>query len=297
MTVKAGEKIKNPLSNKKVMVKFIDNKKHAEKPKQHMLWKGKLDGTVDKMVVAMMPNGTLRDPFTPNERAFVADATGLNPIIFDPYYKGQDSYWTDYVVIVDKEGLVLDMSNLHDFIKERVLRTNTGLVAPSLEATKNNAKASYKYYLVDEGQDIDAGSQDLEDKTKVYTSLAKISKDKAKMSYLIRQITLKTPGRNIELKTLSAQLNAIIEGNISKIAALIDDKYFEYKVLIENGVLYGAIQYNNGEYAINDPKEGIMPMALKGGKADLSAAAEFIAEPMNQKLKFLIEERIKNALE
>ena len=284
--------IKTCLENKRVLVKFKANEKYKKLPKNHILWAGKLDNTTDKFQVKAKPNGSLYDVFTKNEAAFVANEMGLDPRVFGANYRGDDGFWDDYKVNLSKEGLILDLSNLEDFIKYKVLLTNDGLIAPNLKSLKDRPKASYKYYIVDEGAEKDASAQSMTNKMRAYKELGKISGNIDKLRYITKSLTDKYPGTKVKSKDLEAILDGVFDKKIDKFFKVIEDEYFPYKVLIENAYMYGVVTRDRDLYF----HEG-KAIANEGVKSTLHNAAIYLADPINQQIKFLIEERIKTAKE
>lgn len=281
------------LTDKKILIKFVVKAQFKDKPKGHLLWGGKLDNTKDVLCVAANPsNGSLKDPFTAEERLFVSKATGIDSKYFDPFYRGSDGFWNDYEVLLTKDGSILDMSDLNDFIKYKVLLTNDKLIAPTYDSFSKNPKASYKYYMVDEKAEVKTKARSLNSKVTAYKALDKIRKDRAKMHYLVLELTKLTPGRATSIETLEAQLEIAMETKLDKFVDLVQDKLFDTKVFLEKAVMEGVLVKRGGEF-YHDNK----PLAAEGMKANITNAATYISDPQHQDIFLVIEDRLNNARE
>lgn len=281
----------NPLSNKQIVVKYIPKHKAGITNKNHLIYAGKLDIATDKFSPMMNPRtGVIFDPFTTEEREFVARELGIESKRLSPHYIGDDNYWNDYYVTLGKSGDVLDLRQVTDFIKYKVLLTNKGKIAPSFE--DRYKKPSYAYYLIDKTLDVDNNTHILEEKEKAYVSLSAISKDRLKLAYVINQLTKKSVAARTDIKTLKAQLNNKLESNIGSFNKIMDDKLFDTKVLIHTALMLGVLSKKNNEYFLEGKK-----LCDDTQSSTLENSAMYLADPVNQETKFLIEERIKTANE
>lgn len=277
----------NPLSNKQIVVKYIMKHKAGITDKNHLIYGSKLEIATDKFAPMMNPRtGVIFDPFTTEEREFVAQELGIEPKRLSPNYIGDDNFWNDYYVILGKSGDVLDLRQVSDFIKYKVLLTNKGKIAPSFE--DRNKKPSYSYYLIDKALDVDTNTHLLEEKEKAYVALSNISSDKYKLAYVVWQLTKKSMALRTDIKTLKAQLNNKLESSIPQFNKILSDKLFDAKVLIHSALMHGVISRKNNEFFLEGKK-----LADDNQSSNLENSALYLSDPVNQETKFLIEERIK----
>jgi len=283
-------KVFNPLSSKKVLVKYIMNYKNGVTQKDHPIYGGKLDVATDVFYVKKnVSTDAYMDPFTEDERKFVASQLGIEENRLSPHAL-KNSFWDEYTVSLNKLGETLNLSNVEDFIKLKVLLTNDGLISPNFSLIKN--KPSYRYYIVDEEEEITLKSESLNSKKDAYINYGKIESDKVKLSYIIWRLTERTVASNTKIDTIQAQLEGLLDTKTALFNKHFTDKLFEYKVLIYKGMINGVISRKSEEYYM----EG-SPIMTGGTTSNLENTAAFLADPINQEIKFLIEDRIKNTKE
>lgn len=287
----SNDKVKNFLTNKKIYVRHIPDHKGGIKPKDHPLSGGMLDIATVTLYAKRSRNGSYVDPFTPDEREFVAQQLGLSPERLSIHNR-DDNYWDTFSVSLSKSGMTLDMSNLLDFIKYKVLLTNDGIICDNPAHVRN--KPSYRFLLVDEATEISSKSKTLSSRKLAYKSYGKFEEDKIRLGYIVWQMTSNMPNRTSKLEELQARIetNDLLEEKADNFNKLVSDKYFEYKVLIYKALINGVITRKNGEYFM----EGVL-VVKNGSNGNLQNTAQYLADPINQESKFLIEDRINNAKE
>lgn len=280
----------NPLSNKKILVKYKMNFKNGITEKRHPLYGGMLDTATTTLYLKKNPStGAYVDPFTEDERAFVAATMGIEEVRLSPHAL-TNNYWDTYRVVLSKTGTILDMKNIEDFVKYKVLLSNTGIISPDFESVKK--RETYKYYLVDEANEIKTKSTVINSRKEAYMSYGKIDSDKDKLSYMIWQMTKQFQAKNTSIDVLQAKImdGDMLESRAEKFNKIFKDKLFEYKIVIYKGLLNSVITRKNEEYYM----EGKI-IVDNGSTGNLENTAIFLANPANQEIKFLIEDRISNA--
>ena len=279
----------NPLSKKKILVKYKMNFKNGITEKRHPLYGGMLDTATTTLYLRKNGStGAYIDPFTPEERTFVAETMGIEEIRLSPHAL-TNSYWDTYKVTLSKAGCVLDMSNVEDFVKYKVLLSNTGIISPDFESVKK--RETYKYYLVDEANEIKTKSGVVNARKNAYISYGKIDSDEDKLSYMIWQMTKQFQSKGTKIDILQAKImeGDMLEARADKFNKIFTDKLFEYKVVIYKGLINSVITRKNEEYYM----EGKL-IVDNGSTGNLENTAIFLANPANQEIKFLIEDRISN---
>ena len=204
-------------------------------------------------------------------------------------HKRDQNYWTDFKVRLRNEVKVLDLSKPEEYIIYKVLLTNDGTIAPS-EAEKFG-KGTYKFAIVEEGyQNIEkvksAGS-----KMEAYKFFGKIESSPTKMKEFLNVYYTQKPGgksvpSNAKQEFLIAEIEKVIEVDLSGFLTLANDKEFEKKVLIYSGLKFKAILREGMNY--KTPEGTIMGV-------NLQEAIAFLDNPSNSDEVIRIKGRIETA--
>ena len=119
----------NPLREETVTVKFLP-KDGSITDKQHMLYGGMAENATRTFTVPIIAStGTLKNVLTNAEKAYFEDALGVNLSV----HNKKDNYWENFKVRLTKSDNILDLSNVDDYLKYKVLLANTQFICPSLE--------------------------------------------------------------------------------------------------------------------------------------------------------------------
>lgn len=217
---------------------------------QHMGFGGMFDGAVTKFTL-YMDEKTMKivNPFkSPEEQKFFEIQLGgdMNP----NNYKKETSYWYNYGITVIKSPEVIEIgqrfigSTPEDALAIKVLRTCKQLVAPSWEERFN--KGTYRWVLIPEDYEEEKAGIELDTQKKIWMHLGSIDSNVTKMKdflsiyYAGKNKTKKVPSdatREFLVKELGNLIAEDQEGYIK----VIDDKDYEFKVLIMKAIEKGAI--------------------------------------------------------
>ena len=233
--------------------------------------------------------GILIDPLTDAERKFFESVESNMALDTGDLSKRDQNYWTDFKVRLRNEVKVLDLSKPEEYIIYKVLLTNDGTIAPS-EAEKFG-KGTYKFAIVEEGyQNIEkvksAGS-----KMEAYKFFGKIESSPTKMKEFLNVYYTQKPGgksvpSNAKQEFLIAEIEKVIEVDLSGFLTLANDKEFEKKVLIYSGLKFKAILREGMNY--KTPEGTIMGV-------NLQEAIAFLDNPSNSDEVIRIKGRIETA--
>jgi hypothetical protein len=209
-------------------------------------------------------------------------------------YKKKDSFWHTFRVSVDKDGSELNLNNLLDNLKWRVLQ-----VVPQVASSwKDRYKsAEYKFALVD-------GEHIVEDKVKrtdllmkAYKHLDDINASETKMKDLLR-VFYGSSGRvtaTTSRKQMVAMLGNIIDesevpGSLRKFISIIEDKDYATKVFIQDTLEAGAlVKFEKTKYKMAG---GTDNDAVANNETEL---IEFLQNKKNSVIKKTLETQIKNS--
>lgn len=286
-----GEEIKSCLRNERVIVRYLKKGNNFIKHPDHIAYGGLLDSANIYLTLGVHRNGSYIDPFTEDERIFLEKKLTLEPKILSPHNK---EYWDNYYVMLSKHDVLLDMADPIDYVKLKVLESNKNLVAPNLDAlTSGYSKASYRYVIINQGDEDKKVNASITKKKKCYMLYGKMDDNRDKLVYVQRAITGRSSAKNTKIATLSAAVGQLIETETDTFYRICSDNYFDTKVLIDKGVKLGAILRRDGEHYTPENK----PLCEKGENPTLEVTAKYLNQPEYQEIKFAIETRIDNARE
>lgn len=187
---------------------------------------------------------------TDEEQKFFEEVLNLEPNTLSIYNKASN-YWsqTNFYVVLDKEGITLDLRDPIDNLKWRVLKANP-TVAPSWEERFDSGE--YAWALVDSNYESEETASNFKRKTKAYALLAKITNSKDKMRDVLRIYGKRTSGDESD-EWLQAELSKIVESGkagVEKLINIFEDTDFEMKLFVEKAIEVGAIQKNKTRYML-----------------------------------------------
>lgn len=190
--------------------------------------------------------GDLLDPLTIKEREFFeSDKAGLALKKGDLLIHNKEAtFWPEFQIKLDKHLTQLDLSDPMDYLTYKVLLVNKRLVAPS-NAEKFN-KASYKFVIVEEGYQNETRVKAASSKKEAYKFMGKIDSSKQAMRDFLNVYNTQKPGGksvppNATESFLIAELDRLVEDNLTDFLGLARDKNYEKKVLIFNAMKARAL--------------------------------------------------------
>lgn len=248
----------------------------------------KLEGAFDMFTVAMSRNGTLKNPFTDAEKNYLTEVLQLDSKELSVYTA--NSFLRLQNIRLGKDPVKLDLSQPDDFIKYKILLTNTDKVAPSVKDVKK--KGTYKYYIEREA-DVTSVNKEKGDINKTaWKEYGKMEENKGKLAAFLKVYSrvMGQPAKKIDKSTkldfLQGQVSAIIEANTKQFAEIVDNPNYDTILLIAEAVEKGIIVAKGTNYF------------LKGGTDKLGSSlietVSYLNNAMNQELKLTIEQQIKD---
>jgi hypothetical protein len=230
--------VKNVLKNEKVTVTPIFRRGNWL-PKGHD-GEFMFTGAKQRFCVPRLPNGALADPLTEDERKFFESAEGglsLKPGDLS-VYKKDDNYWERMEIVLDKNGVTLDLSNPMDYIRYAILRANKHLIAPTLsEALK---KASYKFALVKDEEKHVSKVKSADKNKEAWMEFGKISDSPERMMNFLK-VYGKNVAKNSKRDFLVGQISDIIEIDIDGFLKVITDENYSIKCFIHTCIDKGVV--------------------------------------------------------
>lgn len=287
----------NILKNEKVVVRYIPRKKgYYEDPKSPL--KGGLAETSQiTLVVPRLRSGVLKNILTDVEKDFIEEALGIGKDALS-IYKRENNYWMSSTpncinsVVLTKRDTILNLNDLNDYIKYKILLANDDIVCPSLSELEERPKATYRFVLVNEVQEAKSVGNKANAKYESYVAYGKYKDNPSVLRCIIELIEGKRVAHDTKLEHLQSMVTNLLETDMRRFNSVVTDELLTYKALIKEGIYHGIILFRNGLHYF---KEDSTPLSEEYEEPRLNTAAKFLAAPANQDLKDKIEYLIKNS--
>jgi len=279
------------LRNNKIIVKYsirpnsnIDNVKHV-------LYGGMAESASRTFTVQMLRNGQMPNVLTDDEKAFLEDYMGLPPNALSIYLK-KDNFWKNYQVRLTKSDTYLDLSIPEDYIKYKVLLTNTSTICPSLQEYMDSKgrKATYQFYMVNEGDEINQTNSTMSASMEASLELGKILENKSVLKLVVEIMEGKAISKQTKLDFIKAMAFKAMQSNPKLFLSVAKDPMLKTKVLLSECVEYGIVNIRSGLYYLSANSE---PLCEAGEESTLSTAAKYLNSPKRQEVKLTLEAKLK----
>ena len=277
------------LSNKRIIVKHLPKETGLVSNPKHVLYGGMAENAVIYYTVPMLQTGKLVNVLTNEEKDYLEYIMGLEYNALSIYRK-ENNYWENLQVRLTKQDNILDLSSPDDYIKYKVLLANKDEIAPSMEAAQNRPKATYKFVIVEEGEEISQAKNEMTLTMRAFVKFGEYQKDYYTLKTIYELIDGRPVAANTSLDFLLTSVGKIVKSNPSLFLTVCEDKYLEAKVLIKRAIEAGIIA-NRGNFLYLTSNN--TPLCDNNEEPTLSIAAKFISLPKNQELKFSIEAKLK----
>lgn len=245
----------NVLSNEKVVIRPIRRKGG---------WHGMLESHHDsafmnvgakmRLCVPMSESaGTIVDPLkemTDSEKIFLKNRLSLDSVEKFNIYN-EKCFWRKFEIIIDRNGLVLDLNNIMDFMKLKVFECNTELIAPNWKSRLS--RGTYRFAICREKDEHKAELEDLSDNEKAYMFLGEMSSSAGKLKdflylYYMEVKGSKPPPKTTDIKLLKAEVGKILKSNIKTFLRILEDPHYSTKLLIRKAVKEGELIQDKHNY-------------------------------------------------
>lgn len=275
------------LKNKKVIVQFIPRPTKEIRDPKHIAYGGKLEGCNDYIAPPRLRKDQLKNILTKEEKIGLEHLMGIDLSIYSDFWKSYKKGGL-FPIALGKKKLTLNLSVPEDYIIHKVLLSNRTLIANSLDDVRK--RGSYKYVLVDEGENEKVDQDNATNKTKAYLIFSEINTDKAKMRYILRQFG-KNTNVSHEKGFLIGEIGKIIDSKTKMFIEIASDENLDTKVLMQEALRLGVIRKSGQEYYTAEGE----PIADENESPTHEVAARFLNCALGQEMKFAIEARIKVA--
>lgn len=284
----------NCLRNEQVIVRYLPKQSRMVTNPKHVLFGGMAENATRTFVVPMLSSGRYVNVLTDSEKDFLEELMGL-PANALSIYKKVDNFWDDAneagisKVTLRKQDNYLNLANVEDYIRYKILLANKEYIAPSLEALETNPKATYQFVILTEDSETQSAKKGMTILMQCYTAYGKIEDDVDALRVIIETLTGVTVHKNTKKEFLQTKANELIQGNSKMFLKIATDPMLQTKVLIRRCIEEGLIAHRGNQYYI---KEGNIPMC-EDGEPTLNVAAQWINLPKNQEVKLSLEAKLK----
>lgn len=196
-------------------------------------------------------------------------------------YKMEKNFWTQFEVKIPKDGLQLDLNDVHDYLRYKFLLCYTNIICPSPEQAYENLE--YKFTFADEQHEIQKQNKRGEIKKNAWIEFGKIEGSMEKLRNVLT-IYGRKPLGSAKQEFLIAEVNKIVEENPVKFLEIVRDKDMDIKILINKAVSVGALRKQKSSYSL--PGGDII------GRTE-SETIEFLKDKMNQDIYLTIKAQIE----
>ena len=261
---------------------------------KHVLFGGMAENATRTFVVPMLSSGRYVNVLTDDEKDFLEDIMGL-PKNAMSIYKKVDNFWDDTneagisKVTLRKQDNYLNLANVEDYIRYKILIANKDYIAPSLEALETHPKATYQFVILTEESETKSARKGMTTLMQCYTAYGKIEDDVDALRIIIETLTGITVHKNTKKEFLQTKINELIQSNSKMFLKIATDPLLQTKVLIRKCIESGLIAHRGNQYYI---REGNVPMC-EDGEPTLNVAAQWINLPKNQEIKLSLEAKLK----
>ncbi len=245
-----------------------------------------------KYTVPMTRTGSLVNPLTAEEKRYfeeVDDQLDFKegdlsiPSESIRVNGSDDNYWLGFTVELDKNIRILDLNEPMDYIIYKVLIANKDHIAPSWE--ERNDKATFKYALVEEGEEQKAQATVANKKREAYKQFGKMESSPDEMLKFLK-VYGKKVSENSTREFLEGEVSKVIEEDIDGFLDIVNDPHYDTKLLITNGLEVGALIKERSTYS------------LPGGEVigkSLQETIDYLEDNKNQDVRLEIEHRIEKS--
>ena len=284
----------NCLKNEQIIIRYLPRQSRMVTNPKHVLFGGMAENATRTFVVPMLSSGRYVNVLTDSEKDFLEELMGLPPNALS-IYKKVDNFWDDAneagisKVTLRKQDNYLNLANVEDYIRYKILLANKDYIAPSLEALETNPKATYQFVILTEDSETQSAKKGMTTLMQCYTAYGKIEDEVDTLRVIIETLTGVRVHKNTKKEFLQTKVNELIQGNSKMFLKVATDPMLSTKVLIRRCVEEGLIAHRGNQYYI---KDGNIPMC-EDGEPTLNVAAQWINLPKIQEIKLSLEAKLK----
>lgn len=272
----------NPLRKETVVVRFL--------PKPNANFGGMLDNGMRTFTVPIISStGSLKNVLTKEEKDYFENLMGVNLSVHNKV----NNYWTNFKVRLERADNVLDLSNPDDYLKYKVLLTNSQLICPSVQELEKRRLATYQYVIISAEQEDKLKVSKRNLKKECFKLAEDLAGDYDTLKTLVESLDKRMLGNNTTLEFLQNKLDEFIDNNATEAYRVLTNPILPSMSFIRKCVGAGLIVKSGDFYYLKSGKSKV-PMCDDGRDPNIDNAVKFINNPKNQEIKFSLEAQLKN---
>jgi hypothetical protein len=279
------------LPKKKVKVRLVNRARGPVKDPDHVMYNLAPGATIDICPRNLPGTSTIDCPLTEAEKVFFENkqlsGMAFNPGDLSPYNAKADNFWRSKRanVRLDNKELELNLGNPGDYLKYKILISNTDLIAVGLD--NEFMKKSYIYVITDQEDERKKAGKKGDKQKRAWKIAGKIEDSRETMiNYL--EIVGKRPSTDSPLEFLQAEIVKEIENNIDLFLEVLEDEQFDTRVLITKSLQIGTVLRNGHKYTLANEE----PLCSAGDINNLKGAMDFLEAKENQDIRLALEARL-----
>lgn len=274
----------------KVTVRLVNRSRGAVKDPNHILYNLAPGATIEFCPRNKRGTSVLECPLTKEEIEFFEDKrkSGMSFEVgeLSPYAADSVNFWRSKkakVTLTDRP-LVLDLGNPMDYLKYKILLSNSDKIAPSLE--QEFAKKEYIYVMTSEEAEREKTLVKGDEKKRAWKLAAKMENDREKMIDFLTVVG-KRPSVNSTLDFLVSEIDKFVEDNIREFLSVLEDPQYETRVLLTKALQVKAVIREGHKYFLPSGD----PLTKKGEINNLKNTLNFLDADENQDIRLVLESK------
>lgn len=267
------------------MYRYIPRKVYGVTDKNHVLFGGKLDSSIDSFSVLRGVDGKYKLDLTPEEEKYLVEELRLSPGDLNLNDRNNE-YLQSLKVEMPKTGLSLDTNEPWDLLRDKVISAYDNQVAPNSKSKTH--KRSYRYVRLKEDEETTEYLEAVDVQKELYKKLGALETNRDRMIMVVLMDKMRI-SPSISTNELRRLVNEMAAEKPKSFIATLEDPLFTEKGLIYMGTSTKKIEVRSNLYFYQDE-----PLAFKGEPATLPNAAIYLADPTNGDIKLAISDAVKN---
>ncbi len=283
-----GDELVSCLRNETVTVRYLIDERSGITDQKHPYYGGLVDGGHVVLTVPQLRNGTLVDPLTKDEKAFLEDYLNMDYNALSVHNKIEDNYWINYQVILGKEDTILRLSDANDYIKYKVILANKSVVARSLKALREEPKATYRYVIISDTEVYNDTVEKVNIKSRCWKEFGKNEDNFDVLRCVVETIDTRQISLDTKIEFLRKRCDELIETRPREFLAAITDSLLSSKILLRKAADAGIVAKRGDDYYYDN-----RPLCDKNEYPTFTVASRYLSMGKNQEIRFAIEARLQ----
>ncbi len=284
-----GEGLQSCLLNKKVIVRHVPRQGGLVTSTKHELSGGMATNATRQYIVKVEPSGMLKQVLTKAEQDYLEYLMDLPKGALN-IHKRENNFWINKTVTLTKQDTFLDLSNPMDFINYKILLTNDGEIAASQETLDDKPKATYKFVIIEEDNDLKKTTVKMNIAMECIKAYGKLEDDAELLRTALEILSGKPLSEDSKLVFLQSKVYEYVVSNPSLTVKILKDPLLRTKALVKKAVTRNIIAKRGDFFYLADTNT---PLCESKQDPTFNNAAKYLEDPRNQVLKLSITEKLK----